>query len=345
MKVSVIIPVYNVAKYIERCLLSVLNQTWQNLEIILVDDCSPDNSMEIAREVIVSHTRGEMVKCLAHEKNGGLSVARNTGISIATGDYLYFLDSDDYIPETSIELLATTASQKLPDFVIGNYEVTGAERWAPPLFLKTGFYDGNAMILSDYAHEKWYVMAWNKLVNRNYLLLNKLYFKEGIVHEDDLWSFKLACTSQSMAVVNTTTYYYCMQPDSIMRAPSLRNLECRVLVLGYIFEFIRENIDLRSNRQIYIFFETLKAKYFDRILYFSRDPKFHFQSYKVFREKKYISAMKALFCMHPGLKLTIRNLHYAFPIRVGYIYFKAFVRLSYYLLILPLKMKTMFHVK
>lgn len=110
-------------------------------------------------------------------------------------------------------------------------------------------------------------MAWNKLVSRPLVLQHKLYFQEGIVHEDDLWSFKLACMSQSMYVVNETTYYYSMQPDSIMRAPSMRNLECRVLVLGYIYDFIRSSRCLQDNRLIYIYFESLKAKYFDRILY------------------------------------------------------------------------------
>ena len=80
MKVSIIVPVYNVAKYIERCLLSVLNQTWQDLEVILVNDCTPDDSMEIARRVVASHPRGTVVRCLEHEENRGLSAARNTGI-------------------------------------------------------------------------------------------------------------------------------------------------------------------------------------------------------------------------------------------------------------------------
>ena len=134
MKVSIIIPVYNVAKYIERCLLSVLNQTWPDLEVILVNDCTPDNSMEIVRRVVASHPRGAVVRCLEHEENRGLSAARNTGISASVGDYLYFLDSDDYISANAIELLADAAVQKRPDFVIGNYEVTGARRWAPPLW-------------------------------------------------------------------------------------------------------------------------------------------------------------------------------------------------------------------
>ena len=72
MKVSIIVPVYNVAKYIERCLLSVLDQTWQDLEVILVNDCTPDNSMEIARRVVASHPRGTVVRCLEHEENRGL---------------------------------------------------------------------------------------------------------------------------------------------------------------------------------------------------------------------------------------------------------------------------------
>ncbi|WP_294588175.1 glycosyltransferase family 2 protein [uncultured Bacteroides sp.] len=345
MKVSVVIPIYNVSKYIERCLLSVLNQTWQDLEIILVNDCTPDNSMEIVERVIASYSCAQYMKILVHEKNRGLSAARNTGIMEATGEYLYFLDSDDYIPERSIELLAKEAERNLSDFVIGNYEIAGNKRWAPPLSLDTGYYNGNAVIFSHYVHDKWYVMAWNKLVNRVFLQQNNLYFQEGVVHEDDLWSFKLACTAQSMFTVNQITYYYYMQPNSIMRAPSLRNLECRVLVLGYIFDFIRTSQNLQNNRYVYIFFETLKAKYFDRILYFSRDNSFCYRSYQIFREKKYISPIKAFLKFRLDFKLTLRNLHYILPARIGYYYFKVFVRLSYYLLIFRVKLKSIFHLE
>lgn len=106
MKVSIIIPVYNVSKYIERCLKSVLGQTWKDLEIILVDDCTPDDSMDIVRGILETSSRSDIVTILKHEKNRGLSAARNTGIRQATGNYLYFLDSDDYLPANGIELLA-----------------------------------------------------------------------------------------------------------------------------------------------------------------------------------------------------------------------------------------------
>lgn len=133
------------------------------LEVILVNDCTPDNSMEIVRRVVASHPRGAVVRCLEHEENRGLSAARNTGISASVGDYLYFLDSDDYISANAIELLADAAVQKRPDFVIGNYEVTGARRWAPPLSLGTGFYEGNALVLSTYVQGNgmsWHGTSW-----------------------------------------------------------------------------------------------------------------------------------------------------------------------------------------
>ncbi len=118
--------------------------------------------------------------------------------------------------------------------------------------------------------------------------------------------------SQSMYVVNETTYYYSMQPDSIMRAPSMCNFQCRVLVFGYIYDFIRSSRCLQDNRLIYIYFESLKAKYFDHILYFTKDTSFHYQSYLVFRIQKVF-----VFVGDDGLclewKLILQNIHYVLP--------------------------------
>lgn len=161
MKVSIIVPVYNVAKYIERCLLSVLNQTWQDLEVILVNDCTPDNSMEIVRRVVASHPRGTVVRCLEHEENKGQSVARNTGIRIATGDYLYFLDSDDYLPLDGIATLLKFAGTKKYDFVLGNYEITGKSRSIPLMRMKEGAVTCKKEILSSYAKDLWPRTVWN----------------------------------------------------------------------------------------------------------------------------------------------------------------------------------------
>ena len=107
MTVSIIIPIFNVEQYIERCINSVINQTYRQLEVILVDDCSPDNSMNLARQLVEKSTNKEglIFKFIKREENGGLSAARNTGVDIATGEYVYFLDSDDELPANAIELL------------------------------------------------------------------------------------------------------------------------------------------------------------------------------------------------------------------------------------------------
>ena len=94
MKVSIIIPVYNVDSYIETCLQSVFNQTYQNIEVIIVDDCGTDHSMEIVEKVVSTYKGTFSIKILHHNLNSGLSAARNTGIKNATGEYIYFLDSD-----------------------------------------------------------------------------------------------------------------------------------------------------------------------------------------------------------------------------------------------------------
>lgn len=103
--VSIIVPIYNVEKYIERCVMSLTNQTYQNMEIILIDDGSTDNSGDIAEMLAKQDTR---IKCV-HQKNGGLSAARNTGMSVAKGNYYAFIDSDDYIRSQTIEKLYCNA--------------------------------------------------------------------------------------------------------------------------------------------------------------------------------------------------------------------------------------------
>lgn len=345
MKVSVIIPVYNVSKYIERCLLSVLNQTWQDLEVILVDDCTPDNSMEIAEAVIALHPRGIAVRRLAHAKNSGQSAARNTGIGVATGDYLYFLDSDDYLPCDSISTLANLLDGEEYDFVLGNFEITGKSRSIPFMKMKEGAVFSQDEILSSYAQDLWPRTVWNMLIRKQFLLAESLFFEEGIIHEDDLWTFMLACKAGSAYFINRVTYYYYTHFHSTTGNPSMWNLECRVHIIELMFNYIQASDTLKRNRNVYVTFEKAKAKYMDRILYFTKDKSFHNRSYMIFREKKYVPSVKAIFCFRPGFKIILRNLHYGLPAYWGYLYYKQFVRLSYFMLILSMKMKAILHIK
>ncbi|GHT75973.1 hypothetical protein FACS189413_00490 [Bacteroidia bacterium] len=244
MKISIIIPIYNVEQYIERCLLSALNQSYSNIEYILVDDASPDNSMEIAATLLENHPRREAVKTARHSGNRGLSAARNTGVKAATGDYLFFMDSDDALPPDSLEILAALVQNQTVDFVIGEIQVIGNKRNAYPLLLlKDGFYQGNSLIFNAFLNKQWYEMAWNKLIRREFFMEKQLWFEEGILHEDNLWSFQLAITAETMAVSHSQTYIYHIQGNSITQKKSKKNIENFYFVLEKIINWsIAENV-------------------------------------------------------------------------------------------------------
>lgn len=218
MKITIIVPVYNVEAYIEDCLKSVALQTYKgDIECIIVNDCTPDNSCVIIERFIKEYNGNINFILLHHTVNRGLSAARNTGIDAATGEYIYFLDSDDEITPDCIDLLTEPLKQKKYDFVIGNYQTAGSDREFPPLLLEEGKIDGNEDIRDSYFKEIWYMMAWNKLCHLDFIRKEKLYFKEGIIHEDELWSFKKACVAQTMYCVKKKTYKYKVRESSIMK--------------------------------------------------------------------------------------------------------------------------------
>ena len=221
IKVSIVIPVYKVEKYIERCLQSVFNQTYANIECIIVNDCTPDNSFIIAKNIVKSYQGSIDFKFVEHEKNKGLSEARNTGIKMATGHYYFFLDSDDAIPPTSIEKLVETALlNDCPEIVMGvtkgvdangnNVEVSSAQ---------TRSFHGNSEVFQGYLNNLWYVIACNKLVRKDVFADHKTFFLPGITHEDVMWSFEISTYVNKIILCPFITYhYYIGDTDSISRS-------------------------------------------------------------------------------------------------------------------------------
>lgn len=215
-KISIIIPVYNVEEYIAQCLLSVMRQTYTGeIECILVDDCGNDNSIEVAKKLISEYKGCIVFNILHHERNRGLSAARNTGTDVATGDYVYYIDSDDYISDDCIENLAAPLAEKCYDIVLGDYEMFG-ERNDPTLLQEQrNELLGNEMIFSSYADRKIYVMAWNKLCRLSFLRDNNITFLDGQLHEDELWTYKTMLSIQSIRIVHQIVYYYRVRANSI----------------------------------------------------------------------------------------------------------------------------------
>jgi glycosyltransferase involved in cell wall biosynthesis len=219
-KISIVVPVYNVEEVVSECLDSVIEQDFDGaVECIIVDDCGNDRSMEVVKKILSGYNGTIDFKIVTHQENGGLSVARNSGIAAAVGDYIFFLDSDDVIPPNALSLLYQRASEHPDvDIVIGQTKCFPDDNY-------DAFYDFKRFNVPDYTADvdlirSWYLeiphIAWNKLIRREFILADDLYFLPGIIHEDYHWQFKSYFTVSSIAFVSEDTYFYRKRQHSIM---------------------------------------------------------------------------------------------------------------------------------
>lgn len=214
-KISVIIPIYNVEKYLEKCLESVINQTYKDLEIICVDDCSPDNSYKIVQEYLKKDSR---IKLIKRGKNGGLSAARNSGLEIATGDYIYFLDSDDWIDLDYLEKMYNAITSKNQEAVCSTNILNVFEDGTSKPLMKRDFEEK----FVPYSHAC--QMAWSWLLKKSFLDKFDVIFPEGLKYED-LYFFNVVIrTLGEVYAINTTTYYHFENKNSIMGSAENRTI-------------------------------------------------------------------------------------------------------------------------
>lgn len=219
VKVSVIIPVYNVELYIKECIKSVLDQSLSDFEVILIDDCSQDNSIVLAKEFISSFQRPNVnIVFLYHPENKGQSAARNTGIKAASGKYLFFLDSDDTISMDCLETLYADCERENTEMCVGeNYMVYDKSYKYIELGLKnTEVLYGRKNVMNSFLYGGWHGAPWNKIIRRDFVLANQLFFLEGYVFEDILWNFMLSTKLCSLSVVHKPTYNYFIRNGSTM---------------------------------------------------------------------------------------------------------------------------------
>ncbi|MES9963645.1 MAG: glycosyltransferase [Candidatus Sedimenticola sp. 20ELBAFRAG] len=207
--VSVIIPVYNVSEYINRCLDSVINQTYTNIEILVVDDRGQDDSMAKVNDYDDSR-----IRVISHKKNRGLSAARNTGIDAANGEFLIFLDSDDYVDHDLIRKCILRQQKSDVDCVVFNTQFvddaghTWVNEWMEQFFgreIESKCIDDEGV----YALVGWDVAAWSKLIRLEHLKRNKIYFlEEQRYFEDHYFSAKLFMSKARFSYINERLHYY-----------------------------------------------------------------------------------------------------------------------------------------
>lgn len=220
MKISVIVPIYNVEKYLSECLNSIINQTYENLEIILVNDGSTDKSLEICKRYEKIDSR---IKIISKE-NGGLSSARNIGIKNASGEYISFVDSDDFIEvNTAYEDMYNIALEEKSDIVAGNavWYWSQENKNVQPRDMSLFSYSpmmAEDFFLASLKSGRIYAPVWLNLYNKDLIINNNLYFKEGIYHEDEEFTPKALLKSNRVSIYNRNFYIYRQRNGSIINS-------------------------------------------------------------------------------------------------------------------------------
>ncbi len=206
MLVSVIVPVYGVEGFVERCLESLLNQTWQDLEIIIVDDCTPDKSMNIVETVLQRHpSRIGVVRILHHSVNKGLPSARNTGLDVARGEYVFHFDSDDYAEEDMIEQMAVAAINTGADIIYSDWYLTYNNR---DRYMTQPIVSNPSEALEAMLTGKMKYNVWNKLVRRSLYTSNGISFPDGYPMGEDMTMIRLMAVAKTVSYIPKAFYHY-----------------------------------------------------------------------------------------------------------------------------------------
>lgn len=249
--ISVIVPIYKVEDYLEKCINSILNQTYKNIEVILVDDGSPDKCGEICDYYATKDNRIKVI----HKKNGGLSEARNYGIDIATGKYILFVDSDDFIDKNMCEVLIKEAEKNNSDIVIcGHYIVKGNNYYASKMLLT----DSKVLLTNLEMTKKFFLkgyfetlVVWNKLYKKELFYTNeKIRFPIGKLNEDIFTIYKLYYIANKITAINKPLYYYVQRKESIMGSFSEKNIIAHMDCIKEYFNFSKKRKNMKYIVQI-----------------------------------------------------------------------------------------------
>lgn len=216
--ISIIVPVYNVAQYLDRCLTSLTGQTYKNIEIILVDDGSTDTSGELCD---VWQSRDNRIKAF-HKPNGGLSDARNYGMKRASGKYICFVDSDDWLDLNYVEVMLDTLADTGADIAECDYVCTDGSETIPdnnPSAYDYEVYTGRECFLR-FLTNHFFVSVCNKLYRKE-ILENQL-FQKGVYHEDESWTYRIFSKAQKVCRLHYTGYFYFQRQGSIVHTKPSR---------------------------------------------------------------------------------------------------------------------------
>ncbi len=288
--ISVIVPAYNVGLYIERCVESLLAQTYGNYELIIVNDGSTDNTWEILQKY-----KNESRINLITQENGGLSAARNTGISAATGSYLTFVDSDDWVDENYLAVLASASVKYDADIVSAGYVTTGDSSYhivhndEPVSYIQ----DKCADALFSLKETNF---AWGRLIRKE--LICDGFFPVGRVYEDIGSMYRAYDLCKRLVIINGPYYYYFLRDGSITSTRKLNHVEDKLIFLGQMADY-----KLTQNYLYWDFYRLIKSFGAMSDLYKMNNPDKNVR--KKLRREIYAHVKKCRLCMPgKGIKLN-----------------------------------------
>lgn len=233
--ISVILPVYNVEQYLNQCLESLQAQCYKDFEVICVNDGSTDGSREILSEW---DERFPQMRVIDRE-NGGLSAARNTGLKAATGDYVVFVDSDDWVKPTMLSTLTTTiGNEDMLCFACQRNDNNGSDHLSAETTNGWDYYNRHALEARIIP----FVCVWQRCYRREFLMDNNLWFREGILHEDNEFTPRVCLKANIVKVIPNVLYNYRVRPNSIMTTRGRKSKESLIIIGNELSElFSHEN--------------------------------------------------------------------------------------------------------
>ena len=309
MKVSILVPIYNVEKFFSRCLESLFNQTYQNIEYVFVNDCTPDNSMVVLQNFMEKYpSRAKLVRIIENTNNCGIAIVRNTLIKNATGDYVLFVDSDDWIEEDMVEKLVDKAIQTDADVVGCDYYEDYPNK---AVLCKQHYPTDRIEAMKAMTLLKIKGVLWKLLIRHDLIVKNNLSFIPEIhFGEDYIFCCKLFFYAKSISNVDEALYHYVQyNPNNYCSSNSDKRIQSFAKAIKTVETFYRENgiLDMVNT-------ELLQRKFLCK------------SSYALDKEKRNIKKWASYFPESNGIW---RTMNYSFPNKMRFLLFETVAKLFY----------------
>lgn len=281
MFLSVIIPIYNVEKYLKECIESVLSQSFADYEMILVNDGSTDGSGAICDEYGSNYDFIHVI----HQENGGLSDARNSGTKIAQGMYIMYIDSDDYLLDASCLQKIYESAQNAPDVILYKYKkfIDGSNKFIEPNIKLPDYNCESVDDLGNYLmglvqNDAFYCAAWMKTIKRTIIQENDIQFEKGLLSEDQEWYYHVLQKVNKINSIDEAFIAYRQRANSITSSVGEKNLKDTIYIISKWSKDIKENVTNEKVKEALL--NSLGKLYANLIIAFSRVEKTQRRAYK-----------------------------------------------------------------